>query len=151
MSRISVSIFILSLAWSCCNVKDSQQAGSVETPRIEQPVLQRKPQSPAVFKQNVSVIEGVIDSVIAGDGDEFRIIITILSSMPEEDIASFAESGQQILCAPEYFIGESGMVDGKNNRNIGLRLLKDANKGNLIKARLSLGSKGDWKITEVLD
>jgi hypothetical protein len=150
MIKLSLSIFIISLVWSCCNVKDSQQTGTIKKQNNKESVVQRA-KSPTVFKPNISVIEAIIDSVIIIDNNKFRVVITISSSIPEEDIASYADVGQQIICTPEYFISENGIIDENNNRNIKLKSLRGTESGEHIKAKISLGNKGDWKIIEVME
>jgi hypothetical protein len=151
MNRLSLLIFIISLAWCCCNVKDSQQTGSTKDQQNDGLVTQRRGQAPTVFKQNISVIEGRIDSVITDDDRNFRVMVTINSSIPEEDIDSYADAGQQIICVPEYFIGDNGKIDEENNRNRKLMLLRGVKPGEHIKVKISLGRKGEWKIIEVVE
>jgi len=151
MNRLSLPIIMICIAWNCCSVKDPQRVGPIKNQGGEGSGLHRRSQSPNVIKQNISVIEGSIDSVIIVDDRNFRLVITISSSTPEEDIDSYADAGQQIIVVPEYFIGDDGMVDEKNSRNGKLLLLRAANSDDRIKAKVSLGKKGEWKIIEVLD
>lgn len=134
---------------SCCSCNSTkcetgEVGGSAETSSLP------KLTQPAAIKQNVSLIEAVIDSVIHIDDTRFTLSLTVRSTREiEEDLPSLAEPGQKITVTPEFLPGGEKEIDLKDDRNRRLLALRSATSGTLVRGRVSLIAPGRWILADI--
>ena len=170
MSKMFLLILIwISLSIPCCRSSDLNKQHDARPILPDSVVQAGKPferatvvdttKAPAVFsdeqqaaiKQNVSIINAVIDSIVLVGGIPNRLFLHITSVTPQGGMESLAEVGQHIVVSPRYVINQHGAIDQNNEHNKKLLMLQNVRRRDTLKGEISYNLKQGWMLDELLD
>jgi hypothetical protein len=143
--RLFFVIQVLVIVTGCRHMETSRQAGADSTSAARRPMVKQQ----TAIKPNTSSVSGIITALELVDSLRYKVSIQVNSSLPEGSMENFAEPGQQIVAAPQFFLSGSGFVDTTVERNKRLLGIRTARSGDMFIGKISLTAKGNWVIVDV--
>ena len=141
-------LLFITLALGCQRTVVTQRSASAN---FDSARVGSTPSQPTTIKQNVSLIEAVIDSITLVDDVQYRLSAQVRSANPVEGMASLAEAGQHILASAQYLQTQDGSIDYTNGRNKNLLALRSAKPGDVFTGKVALNAYGRWILVEVIE
>jgi hypothetical protein len=152
---IVIFLLVFSFYGGCKSPKTTQKEG--EQPSVQKDALQdtterqmmMKPAMPTTIKQNITIVGGVVESVVILDSINYQISFLVNTALPEGGLESIAEIGQKITAVSSYVVSEGGSVDIGNERNQQIFRLRSAVAKDVFIGKISLTDKQGWVIVDV--
>ncbi len=143
--RLFFVLQVLVIVTGCRPMEASRQAGTDSTIVLHRPVVKQQ----TAVKPNASSVSGIITALELIDSLRYKVSIQVSSSLPEGSVVNFAEAGQQIVAAPQFFLTGNGVIDTTVERNRRLLGLRTARSGDMFIGKVSLTANGNWVIVDV--
>lgn len=143
--RLFFVIQVIVIVTGCRPGEASRQAGADSTSALRRQVAKKQ----TAIKPNASSVSGIITALELIDSLRYKVSIQINSSLTAGSMENFAEPGQHIVAAPQFFLTEGGFIDTTVERNKRLLGLRTARSGDMFIGKISLTANGNWVIVDV--
>lgn len=134
-----LSAILLFFLIGCCSSEKVE-----ENKKTPQP-----PNPPTTIQENRSTVVAEVLSRYNNTQDNFVLKIKVLQLLDDGAFPSFATTGYDYFCAPNFAVDENGSLM-QNEKNENLNQLKNVSAGNKIKIEFFFQPKTGWHIDKFI-
>ncbi len=144
-----ILIFTIFLLASCGSKKETVKEEPLNAQKIEQ---QKEPQQPSqvtTYKENSTLLSGLVDTLELIDEYQFKLTIKVITAIPDNWNVTVIEPDQIITILPAYIMDENKKIELQNPINMKIFELRNLKKKGILIGKVTLAKDNNYYVTKV--